>query len=134
MFKALVIDDDPIFQYIAEKIFKKTKLFIETGSFFDAGSALDFLKKNKDNLDVLPDIILLDLYMPACSGWEFLNQYDEISDTIKKKIPIYILTSSVDPKEITRSKSHPSVRKFTSKPMTFEFIHDLYNDCRFLAS
>jgi CheY-like chemotaxis protein len=134
MFKALVIDDDPIFQYIAEKIFKKTNLFIETGCFLDAESALEFLQKNKANPEILPDIILLDLYMPSFSGWEFLNQYDKISSTFIKNIPIYILTSSVDPKEIARSKSHPSVKKFTSKPMTFEFIRDLYNDYRLLAS
>ncbi len=134
MYKALVIDDDPIFQYIAEKIFKKTNLFIETGCFLDAESALDYLKKNKDNSEELPDIILLDLYMPSFSGWEFLNQYDKITDTLIKKIPIYILTSSVDPKEIAKSKSHPSVKRFTSKPMTFEFIHDLYKDCQLMAS
>ncbi|MBW4889069.1 response regulator [Mucilaginibacter sp. HMF5004] len=134
MYKALVIDDDPIFQYIAEKIFKKTNLFIETGCFLDARSALDFLDKNKENVELLPDIILLDLYMPSLSGWEFLNRYDEMCDTLKKKIPVYILTSSVDPKEIARSKSHPSVKAFTSKPMTFEFVHDLYRDCKLIAS
>jgi two-component system chemotaxis response regulator CheY len=130
MYKVLVIDDDPIFQYIAEKIFKKTNLFEETACFLDANSALDYLVQNKDNASVLPDIILLDIYMPSLNGWEFINRYEQISDSLKKRIPIYILTSSVDPKEIARSKSHPSVKKFTSKPMTFEFIHDLYNDCQ----
>jgi two-component system, chemotaxis family, chemotaxis protein CheY len=130
MYKVLVIDDDPIFQYIAEKIFKKTNLFEETACFLDANSALEYLVQNKDNPDVLPDIILLDIYMPALNGWEFINRYEQISDSLGKRIPIYILTSSVDPKEIARSKSHPSVKKFTSKPMTFEFIHDLYNDCQ----
>jgi two-component system, chemotaxis family, chemotaxis protein CheY len=130
MYKVLVIDDDPIFQYIAEKIFKKTNLFEETACFLDANSALEYLVQNKDNPAVLPDIILLDIYMPALNGWEFINRYEQISDSLGKRIPIYILTSSVDPKEIARSKSHPSVKKFTSKPMTFEFIHDLYNDCQ----
>jgi len=130
MYKVLVIDDDPIFQYIAEKIFKKTNLFEETTCFLDANSALEYLVQNKDNPDVLPDVILLDIYMPALNGWEFINQYEQISDSLGKRVPIYILTSSVDPKEIARSKSHPSVKKFTSKPMTFEFIHDLYNDCQ----
>lgn len=130
MYKVLVIDDDPIFQYIAEKIFKKTNLFEETTCFLDANSALEYLLQNKDNPDVLPDVILLDIYMPALNGWEFINQYEQISDSLGKRVPIYILTSSVDPKEIARSKSHPSVKKFTSKPMTFEFIHDLYNDCQ----
>ena len=49
MYKVLVIDDDPIFQYIAEKIFNKANLFSETCFYQDARAALRFLEDNKDN-------------------------------------------------------------------------------------
>ncbi|WP_295655211.1 response regulator [uncultured Mucilaginibacter sp.] len=129
MYKALVIDDDPIFQYIAEKIFNKTNLFEETNCFLDGNLALEFLEKNGDDAASLPDAIFLDIYMPALSGWEFLNSFDKISSSLKKNIPIYLLTSSIDPKEIQRSREHPAVRAFSSKPVTQEFIEHAYKDC-----
>ena len=134
MYKALVIDDDPIFQYIAGKIFEKTNLFKSTDYFLNGQDALSFLEENKDNHEVLPDVILLDLYMPAFNGWEFLSAYDSIFETFEKKIPVYVLTSSIDPKEIVRSKTHPAVRAFTSKPMSYEFIESIYKDCELMAS
>ena len=134
MYKVLVIDDDPIFQYIAEKIFNKANLFSETCFYQDARAALRFLEDNKDKPELLPDVILLDIYMPLLNGWDFLNAFDPISTTLKKSIPVYLLSSSIDPKEIARSKTHKTVRSYTSKPMTNEFVEYLYKDCVLLAS
>ena len=53
--------------------------------------AMKFLNENKTHL---PDVILLDLFMPVMNGREFLDVIAEGTEEALKKIPVILLTAS----------------------------------------
>ncbi|MFD2161558.1 response regulator [Paradesertivirga mongoliensis] len=122
MSKVFIIDDDPIHQRIAQIMISKHQLFDEYVSFTEAGKGLKFLQDNCEMIEALPDVILLDLNMPVMDGWDFLDKFEKIRHTLIKDIRIFIVSSSVDEKDISRSQSYASVKGFISKPLTPDVI------------
>lgn len=118
MFNALIIDDDPIQLRIAELLVKRSSSFSQLVSYKEAEQALRFLENEIDNATALPDVILLDLNMPKTDGWAFLNIYKQILPKIKKKINLFIVSSSIDKNDQLRSETYPFVNGFISKPMS----------------
>ncbi len=57
----------------------------------NGAEAMKVLEANKSDL---PDIILLDLFMPVMNGREFLDAVDANSNVDFKKIPVVLITAS----------------------------------------
>jgi CheY-like chemotaxis protein len=120
-----LIDDDDIFVFLTSRMLEKYKL-VDLIKIFDNGQdALVFIKENIDNIDALPDIILLDLSMPIMDGWQFLEEYVKINPRIGKKITIFICSSSISPDDVARAKSINAVSDFIIKPMTKEKLVEM---------
>ena len=120
-----LVDDDDVFVFLTTKMLEQSKL-IELIKIFDNGyDALVFLKENMDNVEVLPDVILLDLSMPIMDGWQFLEEYVKIHPVIGKKITIYICSSSISPDDINRAKAINEVSDFIIKPMTKDKLMEM---------
>ena len=115
-----LIDDDKIFQYLTHRVITDTHLIKEIEVFSNGLDALNYLESVSLDKKKLPDIILLDLFMPVMDGWGFLKKYMDLQSKLAKKIPIYIVSSSIDPIDIQKSKSINSVIDFIVKPMTKE--------------
>tara|TARA_R110002074_G_scaffold197610_6_gene364807 strand:+ start:80124 stop:80459 length:336 start_codon:yes stop_codon:yes gene_type:complete len=80
--------------------------------------AVDGLKEIINEKGVLPDVIFLDLNMPIMNGWEFLDEYKNYQHDISKKTIIYIISSSVDPRDLERVKHYNQVNNYILKPIT----------------
>ena len=112
-----LIDDDPIFVYLTRRIIGSIKCPCEIREFKDGELAMSYLYEMRDEAESLPDIIFLDLSMPVMDGWEFLNQYSELKPKLKKEIALFIVSSSISPQEVERSKSYLAVTDFLIKPV-----------------
>ena len=120
-----LVDDDDIFVFLTTKIIEQTNLVDLIKVFGNGLDAINFLKENKNNVDALPDIILLDLSMPIMNGWQFLEEYNKLNPTIGKKITIYICSTSISPDDITRAKTISEVSDYIIKPITKDKLIDL---------
>ncbi len=122
MSKVFIVDDDPIHQRIVQIMIEKHRIYDNYVSFTNAQIALDYLLENMNSTDELPEVILLDLNMPVIDGWGFLEQFQALREKLKKAIKIYIVSSSIDEKDISRSKNYAFVSGFISKPLSPEII------------
>jgi len=91
----------------------------------NAEEVLAFLEQNKWDKNSLPDIILLDIYMPQFNGWEFLEKVQDLYPTLVKPLKIYILSSSINPADITYSRQYSCVKSFLFKPITRKYLNTL---------
>lgn len=94
----------------------------------DGLTAISYLSENIDNPDLLPDLIFLDLSMPVMDGWGFLKEYVQLQPRLKKKIALFIVSSSISPHEVERSKTFQVVTDFLIKPLAKGKIREIIND------
>lgn len=113
-----VVDDDDVFVYLTTKIMKQTRLVDSITVFSNGLDALDFIKANRENVEVLPKIMFLDLSMPIMNGWQFLTEYASLNLGRTNKMTIYICSSSISPDDVSRAKTFSAVSDYIIKPIT----------------
>lgn len=111
-----LIDDDAIILLLCRRMLAKHGAFQELITFENAQVAIDQLNQCIADQGKLPDLILLDLNMPLMDGWEFLDACSQIPQT--QPIPVFILSSSIDPADLAKCDMYPNVKAFFSKPLT----------------
>ncbi|NUY81015.1 response regulator [Flavobacterium sp. MAH-1] len=121
----MVIDDNPIDLYVATRLIKKMELADKLLEFSSAQKALDYLRDNQDDSHAWPALMLVDIYMPGMSGFEFMAAYDKFPEDLKKKCRIFIISSSIDNTDIQKAENDPNVLSFQEKPVTPEFLSSI---------
>lgn len=118
-----VVDDDPIYQTIINKLIQKSGVFSTHSSFKNGKEAITALNNTLEvDDDNLPDIILLDINMPVMDGWEFMEEIKMIKSKIHKQIMIYIVSSSIAIEDRNKSKTFSDIIGYIPKPIS---INDL---------
>lgn len=126
----MLIDDNEIDNLINQKMVEAARLSDYIYTHTGAKSAIEFLKNieqlEKDVVErVLPDVIFLDIDMPLMDGFQFLEEFNKLKDTTIKKCKIIMLTSSINPQDVSKSKKYEAVKKYLNKPLSQESLMDL---------
>lgn len=119
-----IIDDDPVTLFYIQRLFKLTYPKTSVTTFRSAKTAFVTLREH-EGAQTLPSIILLDIYMPVASGWDFISWYDNLPDIVRQKINLYIISSSIHPSDVMRAKAKRSVRQYFTKPLTQQTLKEL---------
>ncbi|MBL7858566.1 MAG: response regulator [Cyclobacteriaceae bacterium] len=120
-----LVDDDVIFQLTASRTIKAAHITDRILQFENGEDALGFLKTYAGNSDILPDVIFLDINMPIVDGWMFLEDYDGLKKNFAKPIIVYMVSSSIDPRDIDRAKRNTNVKDYVVKPVSREKFIEL---------
>lgn len=125
----LLVEDNPADAELTLKALKNKNLANNVLLIDDGEKALDFIfaegQYNKRNIVNQPKVILLDLKLPKVSGIEILKRIK--SDDRTKKIPIVVLTSSQEEKDMVESYEL-GVNSYIVKPVKFNSFIDAVSE------
>ena len=120
-----IVDNDEVYKFLVKKILEIKELANSVLMFSDGEEVYNYIKQNKGKPDLLPDIILLDINMPIMDGFLFMEEYIKLKHEINKDIAIYLVTSSIDPIDLKRSKKYTDIKDFITKPISVEVLEKI---------
>lgn len=124
----MLIDDNEIDNLINQKMLEASNMADTIFMHSSAKGALEFLRnmeKISNDGKGLPEVIFLDIDMPLMDGFQFLDEFDKMSDYIKAHASIIMLTSSINPQDLSKAKKSSYVKKYINKPLTQEALEKL---------
>lgn len=122
----IVIDDDPINNFLCSKNIKKSVQDADIITFTEGETGLDYIKSYFNEPNIGNAILFLDINMPTMSGWEFMERFQKINTVIKDQISIYILSSSVNQSDKHKAKTHPDIIDYIEKPLLTDVLKMLH--------
>ena len=125
--KVLFIDDDSVALMLYRKLVEKSDFARETLTALNGRAALEYfsaLLEDNTSQDY-PELIFLDLNMPVLDGWDFLKELSSPLYSPFRSAKIIILSSSINPEDLERSRGFEMVIDFISKPVTIEILEGL---------
>ena len=119
----LLIDDNGDDNFYHSFILQEMNCCEEITAFLKAEEALNLLGELAE--EALPELILLDINMPTLNGWEFINQYNHISNLKKSNSKLFVLSSSNNPDDKNRAENLGIVSGFYIKPLTEQSVEKM---------
>lgn len=116
----LLVEDDPGHARLIEKNLRRSNIMNEIINITDGQKAVDFLF-GLDGKKPSPLLILLDLNIPELDGYQVLKRIK--ADDRTKKIPVVILTSTDDDREIKKCYEL-GCNVYVTKPVDYEKFAD----------
>ncbi len=116
----LLVEDNPDDETLTLRALKKNNILNEVVVAHDGVEALDFLFATGTyagrDINIMPQVILLDLKLPKVDGLEVLRRLR--ADSRTKLLPVVILTSSSEEADIV-SSYHFGANSYICKPVDF---------------
>src|SRR4030095_10865380 len=116
----MLVDDNPMDNMVNGQMITNSGFAKKTGAFESGMAMLDFLKSAA--LEELPEVIFLDIIMPGMDGFQFLDEFATLDESIRNRCKIVLLSSSDSFKDLNRANKSKLVRKFLNKPLTIEML------------
>ncbi|HRN36564.1 MAG TPA: response regulator [Flavobacteriales bacterium] len=115
--RVMLVDDEDDYHLITRMMLKKAGFTGTFTSFIDPAEALLFLKE----ADQAPDLLLVDINMPATDGFQFLAECaagrliacDDATTVV-------MCSSSNRPVDMERASRTNCIREYIEKPLTME--------------
>lgn len=123
----LLVDDDEPTNFLNQMVIEELDITEHIRVAQNGQQALSYLKKTGigDEQFPLPDLILLDINMPAMNGWEFLQHYSNLPAHQKANVVIVMLTTSLNPDDRAKAQEISDVTGFETKPLTVDKLQAL---------
>jgi CheY-like chemotaxis protein len=118
--KIVVIENDPNIRMVVRSLLESEGYTVE--AYEDGRVALERLRQSPETC-----LILLDLLMPAMSGWEFMAEFLKLPVTVVP-IPVYLFSVT---REVPGEATAMGAQGFIKKPVNLETLIQIVNDhCR----
>jgi len=120
----ILIDDSEIDNAVNKKLLKLARISDDIEVYTSPRKSLEYVKE----LGVTwtsPRLILLDLSMPDIDGMQWLKIFRELPDQVQNKCLIYVLSASIDRKQLDLVEADPSVIALLEKPLDVYLLQQL---------
>ena len=116
----LMVEDDPGHARLIERNLRRAHITNEIIRLADGQEAVDYLLKEDGYaaaMHAIPLLVLLDLNLPGLDGYQVLARLK--ADARTKSIPVIILTTTDDPREIEKCYAL-GCNVYVTKPVEYE--------------
>jgi CheY-like chemotaxis protein len=126
----LLIDDDEPTNFLNRMAIEDLGCVEHIKVIQNAREALDYLACANQHPPLnahcpKPELIFLDINMPAMDGWEFLHYYEALPKENKSSVIVIMLTTSFNPEDELKARKIPSISEFRNKPLTSELLRGI---------
>lgn len=122
----LLIDDDNIIQFVHQNVIGKTD---PDGRVFTVSSVEEAFRFLSDSNQPSPNLVFLDINMPIQNGFDFLDElqlnHEDVHRRLKQDARVFLLTSSVNPRDVDKSKEYPIIEGLIPKPLNPALLENL---------
>lgn len=122
-FAFVLIDDSDLDIFINEKFLALSGLASSVRSFIDAESALAYFNSGTPAEE--ETIVLLDLQLAGMSGFDFLDAFCLLDIALRKRVRIFMLSSTADASDFQRVVDHSCLEALLPKPLDLEKLKHL---------
>ena len=126
-FSVLLVEDDLNDIFLVKRAFKMAQIRNPLQVVTDGQEAINYLRGSGKYSDrehyPLPKLVVMDIKMPRKSGFEVLEWIK--SDSILRRIPVVIVSSSDNPADINRAYEL-GANAYMVKPVDFRAVEHLF--------
>lgn len=122
----IIIDDDPSNNTISRIIIKRSIGQAEVLAYTNPEEGFLFISNEFPSTGNTA-ILLLDINMPVMTGWDFLERFATLDSTLKERIKIYMVSSSLDERDKQRALANTHVSDYITKPLTLESMKRIFD-------
>lgn len=110
--KIMLVEDNDLDAFIASQMLSMASNDCQIKRFSNGQAAIDFLK---NEIILIPWLIVLDINMPIMNGIEFLEEIKQSEEL--QELTVTVLSSSNNPVDMALCKDY-GVSKYYMKPLT----------------
>ena len=118
----LLVDDDDIFNMLHGEVLKRLIPDVKIDVFKSGEEVLTYIKQEPS---AEFDLMFLDIRMPVMGGFEVLEGMVSMGADRFSNTRIYVLSSTLDDRDLQRAKEMPLVTDFIGKPMSFDTLRSI---------
>ncbi len=113
MIRMIIVEDDPMVAQLNAEFLSKLEDFTLVAKFQNGLDALDYLRKNP------VDLVIVDVYMPICSGIELLRNMR--SERIHTGV---ILVTAATEMQVVNEALHLGIEDYIIKPYSYDRLRE----------
>lgn len=121
----MLIDDEDVDNMIHARLIRRAGIAAKIEVFNYARDALAYLNTAEPGS---VDLIFLDINMPGMNGFEFLDAYGALSAEHRATAVIMMLTTSLNPKDVSRAEKTGMLGGYLNKPLTEEMLRQVMSE------
>jgi CheY-like chemotaxis protein len=120
----MMVDDEDDYHLIIRLMLRKAGYAGKLTAFLSPDDALHHLRGVHDR----PDLLLVDINMPATSGFEFLEDCERDTLLSCQDTTVVMCSSSNRPIDMDKARALTCVRDYVEKPLSVEEFERIAND------
>lgn len=126
----MLIDDDEVYQFIFSQTVSNAGIQADVITFKTGEEGLNYLRSLKESkISEMPDLIFLDINMPAMNGWDFLEEYKKLNISKDHQSAFTMVSSSVFDSDKEKAEGYKEVVGFVVKPLSADDLKRIYYTC-----
>ncbi len=119
-----IVDDFELDRIVAKKMLLKSGLCENIKLYSNAIELLENIKKNPI-INHRAHVVLLDILMPVMSGFQFLDEFENLPLNIQEQYQIISITTSLYKNDLERLNGYSSVKGVLKKPYTISSLKEV---------